>query len=131
MTLTRLLAAAALALVALPARAQKAVTPAPVKKPVVAPTAVPKAAMPVTITTARLSFTGMPAGGITIATARLSFVGAPPGGVVVSTSGLSFVGGGVKMSSIATPALTFVGAGGTAPRTIATDPISFVGRPPR
>ena len=109
----------------------KPLTPAPIKKTVVAPTAAPKSAMPVTIATPRISFTGAGAAGLTIHTPSITFAGPIPGGAVIATSGISFVGGGVKMSSIATPAISFVGTGGGAPRTIATDPISFVGRPPR
>ena len=109
----------------------KPITPAPIKKTVVAPATVPKAAMPVTVSTPRISFTGAGASGLTVHTASLTFAGPVPGGTAIATSGISFVGGGVKMSSIATPAISFVGAGGDAPRTIATDPISFIGRPPR
>jgi len=105
----------------------KPITPAPIKKTVVMPTA-PKAAMPIVITTARLSFTGTASGPVRITTAPLSFAGPLPGGLVIATAGLSFVGGRTK--GIATPAITFVGTS-VAPRTITTDPISFSGPPHR
>jgi len=134
MTRARTLAvAAAVLLGSAPLHAQKPLTPAPVAKaPVVAPTA-PRAGMPTIVTTARLSFAGVPSGPVTITTAGISFAGAPPGGVALATPALSFVGEGKTANgarAVNAPAISFVGDR-AAPGPIATDQISFVGNSSR